>query len=62
MPLSYEAGGCEKVRESSKGIEDFPWIKRGYETLNTDRKFFVVCKCNHYEEEKKEKDLLAMKF
>lgn len=55
MPLSYEAGGCEKVRESSKGIEDFSWIKKGYETLNTDRKIFVVCKCNHYEEEEERK-------
>lgn len=54
-PLSDEAGGCEKVRKSSKEIEDFEWIKIGYETLNTSRGFFVVCDCDHYEKEKRKR-------
>lgn len=49
---SDERGGCAKVRAHSKGIEDFPWIKSGYETFGMipNNNVFVVVACEHYEE------------
>lgn len=44
-----EDHGCAKIRENSTGIENYPWITKGYETFNTDHDCFVVVHCNHYE-------------
>ena len=43
-----EEGGCAKVRNSSNNIERYPWIKKGYETFNTNHDSFVVVECGHY--------------
>ena len=45
---SDENGGCSKVRALSIGIEDFPYIKYGYETFNTKVDLFVVIKCDNF--------------
>lgn len=49
-PASDEEGGCEKVRNFSKYIERYPWIKKGYETFNTRHDSFAVIECLHYQE------------
>ena len=41
-------GSCAKVRNLATFIEDYPWIKRGYETFNTKQDCFVVSSCTHY--------------
>lgn len=46
---SDKEGGCQKVRNKSKYIEKYPWIKIGYETFGTKHDVFVVVKCEHYE-------------
>lgn len=45
---SDSAGGCAKVRNRSKNIEDYDWITTGYETFNTKIDSFVVVHCSHY--------------
>jgi hypothetical protein len=40
-------GGCEKVRNFSQCIENYPWILTGYETFNTKSNTFIVIKCLH---------------
>ena len=45
---SDEKGGCAKVRNCSRGIENFSWIT-GIETFNTKMDAFVVLECEHYE-------------
>ena len=45
---SDEHGGCEKVRNRSTHIENYPWITTGYETFNTNHDSFVVVNCLHY--------------
>lgn len=45
---SDEEGGCEKVRNCSKMIENYPWITIGYETVNTAEDCFGVIECRHY--------------
>lgn len=42
-------GGCAKVRNRSKCIEKYPWIKKGYETFNTRQDSFVVVECERYQ-------------
>ena len=42
-------GGCAKVRYYARCIERFTWIKKGFETFNTDNDAFVVCSCDNYE-------------
>ena len=42
-------GGCRKVRTTKKRLEQFSWIKSGYETINTEFECFVVIKCEHQE-------------
>lgn len=44
-----EKGGCAKVRNKSIGIEKYPWITQGYETINTITNSFFVAECEHYE-------------
>lgn len=46
---SDEQGGCAKVRDRYKCIENYPWITKGYETFNTFVESFVVIDCLHYE-------------
>lgn len=46
---SDEDGGCPKVREGSKRIENYPWITIGYEVFNNVHASFRVVKCSHYE-------------
>lgn len=48
-PASDAEGGCAKVRNHSRCIERYPWIKKGYETFNTPTDVFVVACCEHYE-------------
>ena len=45
-------GGCEKVRNFSQCIENYPWILSGYETFNTKFNTFIVIKCLHCENAK----------
>ena len=45
---SDEKGGCQKVRDRIARLEAYPWIKSGYETINTDDDLFVVADCLHY--------------
>ena len=47
--LDDEEGGCAKVRNKSVRIEDYEWIKEGYETFNTLHDAFVVGNCLHNE-------------
>ena len=42
-------GGCAKVREFSLGIEKYPWIVKGYETVGTSGDVFIVQRCENYE-------------
>ena len=46
---SDKDGGCAKVRNRSKCIERYPWIKKGYETFNTRQDSFVVVECQRYQ-------------
>ena len=43
--LSDEQGGCEKVRDKNKYIENYDWIEEGYQTFNTENNLFIVLKC-----------------
>ncbi len=47
-PAPDELGGCAKVRAKSTTIENYPWIRVGYETFNTAHDVFCVCRCQHY--------------
>lgn len=42
-------GGCEKVRNFSRNIENYSWITDGYETFNTETDVFHVARCKHYQ-------------
>lgn len=44
-----EDGGCEKVREQHKRIEEYSFITMGYQTFNTIHDFLKVVECSHYE-------------
>lgn len=44
-------GGCEKVRNFSQYIENYPWILTGYETFNTNYDSLRVVNCLHYEDD-----------
>ncbi len=44
-------GGCEKVRNFSQYIENYPWILTGYETFNTTYNSLRVVNCLHYEDD-----------
>ena len=46
--MSDDNGGCAKVRDRIKHIENYPWITEGYESFNTITDVFVVLKCEHY--------------
>lgn len=46
---SDKEGGCAKVRNRSRGIEKYPWIKTGYETFGTRQDSFVVINCERYQ-------------
>ena len=48
-PAPDRQGGCAKVRNKSKYIERYPWIKSGYETVGTLFDAFCVCECDHYQ-------------
>lgn len=45
---SDKDGGCAKVREFSRFIENFEQITYGYETFNTSFDVFIVLKCNRW--------------
>ena len=49
LSAAQDPEGCAKVRGYSTGIEKYPWIVEGYETFNTEKDSFVVCKCTHFE-------------
>jgi len=63
---SDEDGGCAKVRRYAKEIEEYPWITRGYETLNVHHPALVVGECHQYFPEvgrgtpKKVEDLISL--
>lgn len=44
-----ENGGCAKVRNFSKNIEKYPWITKGYETVNTIQDCMFVAECLNFE-------------
>lgn len=46
---SDKEGGCAKVRNRSRYIERYPWIKTGYETFGTRQDSFVVVNCERYQ-------------
>lgn len=46
---SDENGGCQKVRNTSRCIEKYPWITVGYESFNTKVDAFVVIECQKYQ-------------
>lgn len=52
---SDECGGCKKVRDGCFGIENYPFIIRGYETMFIEFSCFVVSECTNYERPKKKK-------
>lgn len=43
-----ENGGCAKVRDRL-GIEMYPWISDGIETVNTQNDSFIVLSCLHHQ-------------
>jgi len=47
--LQDEDGGCRKVRDSKKCIENYDFIPFGYETYNTCFDVFVVLACTRFE-------------
>lgn len=47
LSSSNDEGGCEKVKNFSKNIEKYPWITKGYETVNTEHEILVVVECQH---------------
>ena len=48
--LSDAKGGCAKVRDKYKYIENYSFITKGFETFNTDYDSFVVFECSHYKD------------
>ena len=48
MATSNENGGCEKVVNYSKNIEDYPWITFGYEVFGSMHNCMIVHRCEHY--------------
>lgn len=49
--LSDAKGGCAKVRDKYKYIENYPFITKGFETFNTiHNDSFVVFECSHYKD------------
>ena len=46
---SDEEGGCKKVRDHKLELENFPFIKRGYQVFNTQDNCFVVLDCANHE-------------
>lgn len=48
--LSDAKGGCAKVRDKYKYIENYSFITKGFETFNTDHNSFVVFECSHYKD------------
>ena len=63
LALPEKDGGCSKVLNNKKGIEDFDWITYGYEVFNLLERqanehapvsCFVVIECEHYSHTSKE--------
>lgn len=52
-PLPDEEGGCAKVRNQATGIENYPWITRGFETCNTGNDVLKVLDCDHFDYEER---------
>lgn len=48
LAASDQDGGCAKVRNNSKYIENYNYITYGYETFNTEQDCFVVLNCHKY--------------
>lgn len=48
-PLCEEEGGCSKIRDNSRHIEDYPFITDGYETFGSSHSQMVILRCEHYE-------------
>jgi len=57
-----EFGGCQKVRDTHKFLENYPWITKGYETFNTMHNSFVVADCLHYEKCPPRREFTAMEI
>ena len=47
-PMPESKGGCSKVWNKPEIIERYPFIKLGYETINTDNNILCVCQCDNY--------------
>lgn len=59
---SDEDGGCKKVRNRVKRLEDYPWIISGYQTIGCKYdNTFVVVNCLNYEKEEGRKKTLPEK-
>ena len=50
-PIPVEIGGCAKIAQDDKHIEDFDFIQIGYEAFNCRKEFnaLFVAKCENYE-------------
>lgn len=44
-----ELGGCQKVRDKKKRIEEYQFIDSCYQVVGTNSNVFCVCKCSYYE-------------
>lgn len=45
-----ERGGCKKVRDRHLKLENYPFIKKGYQVFNTSNNCLVVLECKNFEE------------
>lgn len=48
-----DKGGCQKVRDTKKRIENYEFVQLGYELVNTNNDCTIIGVCNHYVEEKR---------
>ena len=48
-PAKDEDGGCAKVRNFSRNIENYDFITDGFETFNVSPEVFHVARCLYYE-------------
>ena len=52
---SDDNGGCQKVRDIKKRIENYNFVKLGYEVVNTENDCTIIGICNHFIEAKRKK-------
>ena len=66
--LPFENGGCDKVYRKEKNLEDFEWIRKGYQTEHTTNDSFIVRGCDHHKiispkrESKRVKDSIKLEL